>query len=182
MERLKVIKNEDEYSEITLTYGDGTSLDIWFARNLDLYFALNGKESTFIIDESNTFVYDAFDKFFTNLINCNLPYESIDKELIKKYTNYEKLVRDNKITWISDDDTKEDASILKIEKINKRFVLTFQKGKKDIDGYISVRICNSGSFYKPFNVSFMHLFHELLKINYEQVYIDEVIDLKRIKN
>ena len=182
IKRLKVIKNEDEYSDITLTYGDGTSLDIWFARNLDLYFALSGKGNTFIIDESNTFVYDAFDKFYTNLINCNLPYENIDKELIKKYTNYEKLVKDNKITWVSDDDTKEDASVLIIEKVNNSFVLTFQKGKKDIDRYISVRICNSGSYYKPFNVNFMYLFHELLKINYEQVYIDVVIDLKRIKN
>ena len=182
MERLKVIKNEDEYSDITLTYGGATSIDIWFARNLDLYFAINGEGNTFVIDESNTYVYDIFNRFYTNLINCNLPYEDMDKEFIKKYTNYEKLVTGNKITWVSDDDIKEDASVLIIEKVNNSFVLKFQKGKKDLDRYISVRICNSGSYYKPFNVNFMYLFHELLKINYEQVYIDEIIDLKRINN
>ena len=46
---------------------------------------------------------------------------------------------------------------------------------------ISVRIRNSGSFYYPFNANFMTLYHELCNLDLEQIYIDEIMDLRRIK-
>lgn len=56
------------------------------------------------------------------------------------------------------------------DKIN----ITFDKGG-------SVRIRNSGSLYQPFNTNFMTIYHDLCNLDLEQVYIDEIIDLKRIK-
>lgn len=186
MERLKVTKSEEEYPSITLSYNDEVSLSILFAGNLDLYFMLAGahKSQKFIIDESNLRVYDIFNKLYNDLINCKLPFES-DKEKLRRLTNYDLLVQNNIITWRSDDYPFDIGPSFKIEKVDEKFVITFDRGKEEeymANKYsISVRIRNSGSFYRPFNANFMTLYHELCNLDLKQMYIDEIMDLRRIK-
>ena len=186
MERLKVTKSEEEYPSITLSYNDEVSLSILFAGNLDLYFMLAGahKSQKFIIDESNIRVYDIFNKLYNDLINCKLPFDS-SKERLRRLTNYNLLVHNNVITWVCDDYPFDIGPSFKIEKVDERIVITFNRGKEDeymANKYrIPVRIRNSGSLYHPFNANFMTLYHELCNLDLEQIYIDEIIDLKRIK-
>lgn len=173
MERLSVIKNNLDYPCFTLSYNSNVLLNIWFAGNLDLYFSILGDDK-FIIDESNIRVYDIFNKLYNDLINCRLPFDYSDKERLKKLSNYDLLVHDNVITWMSDDYSCLDAPSFSISKLEDKINITFDKGS-------SVRIRNSGSLYQPFNTNFMMLYHELCNLDLEQVYIDEIIDLKRIK-
>jgi hypothetical protein len=173
MERLDVIKNNLDYPCFTLCYNNNILLNIWFAGNLDLYFSILG-DNKFIIDESNIRVYDIFNKLYNDLINCKLPFDYGDKEILKKLSNYDLLVHDNVITWMSDDYSCLDAPSFSISKLKDKINITFDKGS-------SVRIRNSGSLYQPFNTNFMMLYHELCNLDLEQVYIDEIIDLKRVK-
>lgn len=173
MERLTVIKKNLDYPCITLSYNSNVLLNIWFAGNLDLYFSILG-DNKFIIDGSNIRVYDIFNKLYNDLINCKLPFDYSDKEILKKLSNYDLLVHDNVITWMSDDYPCLDAPSFSINKWEDKINITFDKGG-------SVRIRNSGSLYQPFNTNFMTLYHELCNLDLEQVYIDEIIDLKRIK-
>lgn len=169
MERLSVIKNNLDYPCFTLSYNSNVLLNIWFAGNLDLYFSILG-DNKFIIGGSNIRVYDIFNKLYNDLINCKLPFDYSDKEILKKLSNYDLLVHDNVITWMSDDYPCLDAPSFSISKLEDKINITFDKGG-------SVRIRNSGSLYQPFNTNFMMLYH----LDLEQVYIDEIIDLKRIK-
>lgn len=186
MERLKVTKSEEEYPCITLSYNDEISLNILFANNLDLYFIFNGanKSQMFKIDESNVRVYDIFNKLYNDLIDCKLPFDS-DKERLRRLTNYSLLVQDNVITWVCDDYPFDIAPSFKIEKIDEKFIITFDRGKEEeymANKYsISVRIRNSGSLYQPFNANFMTLYHELCNLDLKQIYIDEIMDLRRLK-
>lgn len=186
MERLKVTKSEEEYPSITLSYNDEVSLSILFAGNLDLYFMLAGahKSQKFIIDESNLRVYDIFNKLYNDLINCKLPFES-DKEKLRRLTNYDLLVQNNIITWKSDDYPFDIGPSFKIEKVSDIINITFDRGKKDEyninNRRVAVRIRNSGSLYQPFNANFMKLYNELCSLDLKQIYIDEIIDLRRLK-
>lgn len=186
MERLKVTKSEEEYPSITLSYNDEVSLSILFAGNLDLYFMLAGahKSQKFIIDESNLRVYDIFNKLYNDLINCKLPFES-DKERLRRLTNYSLLVQNNIITWKSDDYPFDIGPSFKIEKVNDIINITFDRGKNDEynmnNRRVAVRIRNSGSLYQPFNTNFMKLYNELCNLDLKQMYIDEIMDLRRLK-
>ena len=186
MERLKVTKSEEEYPSITLSYNDEVSLSILFAGNLDLYFMLAGahKSQKFIIDESNLRVYDIFNKLYNDLINCKLPFES-DKEKLRRLTNYDLLVQNNIITWKSDDYPFDIGPSFKIEKVNDIINITFDRGKNDEynmnNRRVAVRIRNSGSLYQPFNTNFMKLYNELCNLDLKQMYIDEIMDLRRLK-
>lgn len=186
MERLKVTKSEEEYPSITLSYNDEVSLSILFAGNLDLYFMLAGahKSQKFIIDESNLRVYDIFNKLYNDLINCKLPFES-DKEKLRRLTNYDLLVQNNIITWKSDDYPFDIGPSFKIEKVSDIINITFDRGKKDEyninNRRVAVRIRNSGSLYQPFNTNFMKLYNELCNLDLKQIYIDEIMDLRRLK-
>ena len=186
MERLKVTKSEEENPFITLSYNDEISLNILFAGNLDLYFMLAGadKSQKFIIDESNVRVYDIFNKLYNDLIDCKLLFDS-SKERLCRLTNYSLLVQNNIITWKSDDYPFDIGPSFKIEKIDEKFIITFDRGKEEeymANKYsISVRIRNSGSLYHPFNANFMILYHELCNLDLKQIYIDEIMDLRRLK-
>ncbi len=186
MERLGIKIIAGEYPRIILYNSDEVYLEIYFANNLDLYFIFNGanKSQKFIIDESNVRVYDIFNKLYNDLIDCKLPFDS-SKERLRRLTNYSLLVQNNIITWKSDDYPFDIGPSFKIEKVDEKFVITFDRGKEEeymANKYsISVRIRNSGSFYYPFNANFMTLYHELCNLDLEQIYIDEIMDLRRIK-
>ena len=106
--------------------------------------------------------------------------------MLRRPSNYDKLVHDDMIKWSCDDYNEDVGPSFKIEKVDDEFVVTFDRGiieKQFLASKysISVRIRNSGSLYQPFNANFMRLYHELCDLDLDQVYIDEVMNLKRIK-
>lgn len=188
MERLGIKRIDGEYPKIIIYNNDKVCLEISFAGNLDLYFVLKGAniDNKIIINESNLRVYDIFNELVISLFECNLPYEVRDKNMLRRTSNYDKLVQENVIKWSCDDYSEEVGPSFKIEKAGDEFVITFDRGiieKQFLASKysISVRIRNSGSLYQPFNANFMRLYHELCDLDLDQVYIDEVMNLKRIK-
>ena len=188
MERLGIKRIDGEYPKIILYNNDKVGLEISFAGNLDLYFVLKGADidNKIIINESNLRVYDIFNQLVVSLFECNLPYEVRDKNMLRRTSNYDKLVHDDMIKWSCDDYSEKVGPSFKIEKVDDEFVVTFDRGiieKQFLASKysISVRIRNSGSLYQPFNANFMRLYHELCDLDLDQVYIDEIMNLKRIK-
>lgn len=188
MESLGIKRIDGEYPKIILYNNDKVCLEMSFAGNLDLYFVLKGAniDNKIIINESNLRVYDIFNELVISLFECNLPYEVRDKNMLRRTSNYDKLVQENVIKWSCDDYSEEVGPSFKIEKAGDEFVITFDRGiieKQFLASKysISVRIRNSGSLYQPFNANFMRLYHELCDLDLDQVYIDEVMNLKRIK-
>ena len=186
MKRLGIKIIEGEYPRIILYNSDEVYLEIYFANNLDLYFIFNGanKSQKFIIDESNVRVYDIFNKLYNDLIDCKLPFDS-SKERLRRLTNYSLLVQNNIITWKSDDYPFDIGPSFKIEKVSDIINITFDRGKEDEyninNRRVAVRIRNSGSLYQPFNTNFMKLYNELCNLDLKQIYIDEIMDLRRLK-
>lgn len=188
MKRLEITRIGEEYPKITLSHNDEVSLNILFAGNLDLYFMLAGadKSQEFIIDESNLRVYYIFNELYESLINCDLPYNVDDKNMLRRTSNYDKLVQSDIIKWSSDDYAENIGASFELKKVDNKFVITFNRGSIEKqflpDKYcISVRLRNSGSLYEPFNTNFMRLYHELCDLDLDQMYIDEIMELKRIK-
>ncbi len=212
--------NKDGLGTISLIR-DKKHLDISFAGNLDLYFTLYTptEDTTFIINKDNYPVYLLFTKLYQTIISGNIfpiDKENIIKEcelsnldyhqilLEKELQNQERisnfkakaqatgLIKNNIITWLSDDFSSEIAPYFTITKVNDYYVFEFfnnslnNASKNDLDYFFlkimqlknnhSVRIRNSGSSYEPFNVCFMKLYQELItlsQLDYEQIGIEE---------
>lgn len=90
-------------------------------------------------------------------------------------SNYNELYDDESktITWYSDETAHEVANILKIKKNEDSFRIEFYI-QPYVDGYdrelnyrncVSIRFRNSGSRYKPFNISFMKMFNAMQEID-----------------
>ena len=114
------------------------------------------------VKENNLRVYDIFNQLVVSLFECNLPYEVRDKNMLRRTSNYDKLVHDDMIKWSCDDYNEDVGPSFKIEKVDDEFVVTFDRGiieKQFLASKysISVRIRNSGSLYQPFNANFMRL-------------------------
>ena len=186
MERLGIKKIDGEYPMVILYNNDKVSLEISFEGNLDLYFVLKGADidNKVIINETNLRVYDIFNKLYNDLIDCKLPFDS-SKERLRRLTNYSLLVQNNIITWKSDDYPFDIGPSFKIEKVSDIINITFDRGKENEyninNRRVAVRIRNSGSLYQPFNANFMKLYNELCSLDLKQIYIDEVMDLRRLK-
>ena len=188
MERLGIKRIDEEYPRVILFNNDKVTLEVSFEGNLDLYFVLKGADidNKVIINETNLRVYDIFNELYESLINCSLPYEIRDKNMLRRTSNYDMLVQDKVIKWSCDDYSVDVGPFFEIAKVNDEFVITFDRGniEKQVlaSKYsISVRLRNSGSLYHPFNANFMRLYHELCDLDLDQIYIDEIGKLKRIK-
>lgn len=88
-------------------------------------------------------------------------------------------IENKTITWCSDEFNHDNTNILKIRKIDDEFELEFIpksilsgfiNGSSNI-GRVTIKFCNSGSYYAPFNVMFMRLFNKLQLV-------DDVKDIK----
>lgn len=155
------------------------------------------KNMFFTITRENGAVYSAFQDLFADIENVNVctlddilnnnyeveKYNKIYREKALKYDFYhyfELYDEENEIiTWCSDELNHDDANILKIRKIDDEFELEFIP-KSKLSGFINgslnigrvtIKFCNSGSYYAPFNVMFMRLFNKLQLV-------DDVKDLK----
>ena len=155
------------------------------------------KNMFFTITRENGAVYSAFQDLFADIENVNVctlddilnnnyeveKYNKIYREKALKYDFYhyfELYDEENEIiTWCSDELNHDDANILKIRKIDDEFelefipksiLLGFINGSSNI-GRVTIKFCNSGSYYAPFNVMFMRLFNKLQLV-------DDVKDIK----
>lgn len=203
MKRLEIEKIEENTPSVILKQDEDVSLNISFGGNLDLYFVLNGsdKQSEFVITKANYNVYKAFLNLYNNVINCKF-YEENEfmsdyerylrekhKELLMLCSNYNLLVKDGVITWLSDDFSEEVGPSFQIIKKDDSFIIKFNRGNEEkqdlwlLKHMISVRIRNSGSMYNPFNYLFMHLFRELKELDLEdrQIHIEEYVYEEKLK-
>lgn len=129
------------------------------------------------IDIKNSSVFDSFEMmpFYIQNSNYNCNTRDNEKNKLRKlmldFMKYKELynLEENTITWHSDETAYEVSNVLKIIKEKDKFNLEFsiQKHRDEYDkdfnspGYIPIRFRNSGSFYTPFNVIFMRMYHNM---------------------
>ena len=218
----------DHTGTVYLTRGT-KKLAIDFASNLDLYFTLSNykNDPTFIISKDNYPVYLIFAKLYQEIISgevypfpkeeilkkCELLNMDYHEELQDNEEFYEEdlmhfryiakktgLVKDNIITWISDEYPLEIAPLFKIIKENDNYILKFFNNSNlpSTDDFflknlphnhqISVRIRMSGSRYNPFNACFMRIYDPLMELGlskFTQIGIEEYLidkELEKEKN
>lgn len=198
MEVRKVLNEfSEEYNNIILRQ-DNKELVILFAGNLDLYMGiytgqnigLRNMSIDFYITKEDYEIYCIFDNLYKEIIEGH-PFGFDDDSGIdyKNYGEYKALVDgDNNITWISDEGPDNSADKLVMSKINEdEYKLTFVRNEieeefyfKCVDG-IAVRFRNHGSRYKPFNASFMEMYHRMQDIdeNYHQIHMEEFVYIKK---
>ena len=181
---------------------DNKKLSIVYGGNYDLYLSVNDgkilpdnrtKNIYFDITKENYQLYEAFDKMYNDIID-GFPFGRTEYGMTSNYRyryEYSRLVKNNnKIVWISDENAEDVADKLTIiKKDEDTYRLTFTRNNKPLLYgtkslfNISVRICNSGSKYDPFNCSFMQMFQDLQKIesNDNQIHFENVEYIKKLE-
>jgi len=179
-------KNNHQYDEINIKTEEG-QFEITFKNNLDLYWSYLYKgnieeieeDKIFTITKENYQLYLIFDNLYKKVIE-----KSKDPKMMFIY-NPEKLVQGKIIDWHSDDCIYEKASCIQISKEDEEYQVKFIKSKEEgLFKNFSIRICNSGSRHQPFNVLFMHLYHQLIEYepNFHQIHIEEILyEMKRVR-
>lgn len=168
-------------------------LRIIYGGNGDLYWTaydLNSETNKVIfeITQEDHELYKLFDELYESIKNhqiykvdqneldfCETEtekqklYESVKKrnQDLPSYSNYDLLYKDGVISWHSDSTTYEDANVVNISKADEKIILEFILYNKDMADEDSIRFCNSGSRYKPFNLPFMNMFNQLQEYNPE---------------
>lgn len=184
---------------------ENKKLKIIYSGNGDLYISLYNKgikyrksedKEDFLITKENYAVYSLFEELYEKITTGNI--FSKGSELFKIINNFnsDRNIRiaiekglinyDNEIEWYCDNYPKGEGDSLKIIKEEEQYRLIFKrhsnKKREDFDN-LSIRICNSGSRYLPFNCCFMDLYNGLQKIdpdNYQQ-HIEEFIYKQKVK-
>lgn len=200
---LKVKKSKYDFG-LVIAIDDGENeLDILFGGNGDLYFSpkvktieMFDKEDpiVFTINEEDVELYNAFNHLYNKIVNYepfdieenNFDFGFIDddSDYYREYDRYREypLVSSGIISWRSDEEMVENASVLNISKLNNNIILEFVKNKPEDSIYMtySIRFRNSGSSYDPFNCRFMELYQTLCQtdFDYHQITIDEYLKEK----
>lgn len=154
---------------------------------------LNQPESkSFTISKDDEYLFSLIDELYNDVKNHNIfkpnplyyyPEYTIDdiKRIKKenqrlnknikeseKYNPY-KLFQNNCIEWHCDDFDYEDGSVLRIEKLDDKYIIIIEKSKlKDLSLTYSVRLRTDGSRYHPYHMIFMRMFEELMELDIEQ--------------
>lgn len=174
-----------EETKDVLLKKDGKTLRIMYGGNQDLYMDIFGGELTknekgndtsdFVIESSDD-EYSLFEELYTSIITPRVYYMSEFSRpdrlntMLKYSSAYNELVDNGEINFYSDNIYNERANLLKITKEQDKIKLSFIANEKDPSGFgFSIRICNDGSKYQPFNVCFMHLFNSLSKSKEEEM-------------
>ena len=191
MLEIKKIQNyiNEKIFDFKITQDDKV-LNISLGGNGDLSFSINRSDYEdidhldFDITKENEELYNLFDRLYKKIVNCDIykikkenaeynneeyremmifHYEQCNKELkeSKKYLN---LVQNGTISWKSDNQLYEEASILNIHKEGDKYRLEFILRNNKKTEYIEVEISNSGSKYYPFTLPFMELYNLLQNI------------------
>ena len=185
MQEIERYKNTFDYDTFVITTDEG-SFEILFAPNGDLYWRYvntcnmleSPNEQKLLITKENYFLYELFYKLYESIKNNMVYYDYDQNDYFLTETN--NLYKDGKIVWYSDELHEEIASKLTIEKEDEIFKVIFEKSKEWYDGIpitYSIRFRNSGSRYRPFNISFMSMYNNLKKYNPEnhQIHIEEYL-------
>lgn len=181
-----------EISDIILRKGN-KSVKLFYGNNGDLYLDIFGEHNrgenglytaSFSICEEDD-VYSYFSTLIDDILNCNVLdvsdielslcetdeqkkklIESSNKcnQLLMSSDEYNELVRDEKIIWYSDNIYNERANIVEIQRNVNKIVMNFFDNPSDPAFGFSIRICNSGSKYDPFNTCFMKMFNQLQEL------------------
>ena len=169
--------NDENGKYLTLKQNNNV-LMILFGSNLDLYFSpvmnrmelfTSDKHLEFEISKEDGFLYEAFMYLYEKIIHY-IPLEEMDSKREREYQklkdSYRKypLVSNKVISWRSDEESADVASVLNISKTeDNQIKLEFIKNKPEDSLYLTyaVRFRNSGSTYDPFNLRFMELYNSL---------------------
>lgn len=205
-----MIEVEKRYNRVTKTFdillkSNDKTFKLSYEGNLDYYWLISGKHYdyvdneygyyAFVLTKENYFLYDAFDKLYSDIINAKLFDEDIlgscrsyheylkEKMRIEKWQEEEKrfsksssLVENGIITWLSDDACLDEddflsflypATYVQIKKDEDAIYLEFKiKLMKNISNIpISVRFRTNGSRYRYFYIPFALIYQSLQ--NYE---------------
>ena len=182
---VKVLKYDNEFGhQVKLDFNGDKSLEIMYGGNLDLYFIPNFyKSKKDHIFEINKLDDPDLYNIFNNLFRKVTEYKAIDNKVDNTFKKQDKLrthplVKDEMITWISDDDPEDIASQVTIFKQGDKICLFFQEGKHQ-NGFKTnaIRISTDGSRYGHFFIPFMELYSDILKqdFDYHQITIDEYL-------
>lgn len=195
MIRLRKEENWYGYYNVIVESEDGM-FEIFYSNNGDLDWSVTyigqrldiPNSYSFVITKENEYLYNSFEKLYTAIKN-NKPFSNSD--LDDKNKNIivpdNKLFKDGKIEWHSDDFVYDEASILTISKEKDIFNVEFKlSDKRNLFSTLSIMICNSGSRYYPYNATFMNMYNELLDYDYEKekmpvVSVFATDDKKKIK-
>lgn len=165
----------EEEGQMTILYASRGNGDLGWA----IFSRKSGTEHKIVIDKDNN-AYPVFDELYNTIASAKI-FEDDDVELYKKYNKslYNDLFNEKTktITWHSDNAYYECANILKIIKKDDSFHIVFSiqpsiEGKNEdtnSKNYITIRICNEGCRYYPFNLAFMEMFNKLVNIEFDEI-------------
>lgn len=148
-------RHENEgYYDLTVTDKDDKSFTMTVGGNLDLYWFPENhrKNRVFNISKEDEFTFVMFEKLF----------EAVRKNDDK----YRPVLKDNIITYISEDWPEEEANILNITKLEDLFRIEFIKNE-DTKSWsyphtgCTICFCNSGSRVPTVESQFMRMFNFL---------------------
>ena len=187
--RLKI--NED----ITLDIVFGGTGDVYWIYDNQTYF--DAKEDPMydklLITKEDIDIYNIFNELYEDLINCHIyiPNEcgftenwqeleekrcKIRNEEIKKSFRYNKLVKDNVITWYSDEEYEKIAEIVRIKKEDDNIVIEFirqstkdERGGHRLPGWYTIRFRMNGCTYEPCETVIWRHFNNLQNYQKEEI-------------
>lgn len=146
--------NAEGKYDLKITDKNGNSFFMTVGGNFDLYWLPeNHKENrVFEIDKSDKIAYSVFNQLF------NAVKKQDDK--------YLPVLKDNKITFVSEDWPEEEANVLNIIKEEESFTIKFIKNEdKENWSYphmgCTICFCNSGSRVPKVEQVFMQMFNYL---------------------
>lgn len=207
---VKVVTREEQFGKIIKITDKDNAFEIIFGANGDLYFRPcieisdlpEYKEPIiFQITKEDGFLYQQFDKLYKSIIRYqpfenifdifNLEEDNTKEEIDPDEYEYQKrkdqfreypLVQDKTISWRSDENPGDVASILNITKDDETICLEFIKNKVTdlLMMSYSIRFSNSGSRYDPYNCRFMDLYNNLCA-HYKSDNKEKSVVLEKIK-
>ncbi|MGN0787806.1 MAG: hypothetical protein ACI4L6_01905 [Candidatus Onthoplasma sp.] len=150
----KQTRDDKGYYDLKISDKNGKSFIMTVGGNLDLYWIPeNHKENrVFEIDKDDKITFSVFEQLF------NAVKKNDDK--------YRPILKDNTITFISEDWHEDEANILNIKKIRDAFIIEFIKNENEQSWSLPHRgcvicFCNSGSRVPKVESLFMRMFNFL---------------------
>lgn len=168
MIEIEKIVNGAGYEEFTIRTNEGSFI-ITFQGTLDLYWQCDyeglisetDKTKTFTIAKENYFLYSLLDEVYNSVKEID-PFgerhlkeeKTFNSELsCENEYNPERLFKDGKVEWHSDDFPYDLASIVSIEQSDEEYKIVFTKSKnwENIRSSFAVRFRTNGSRYEYFH-------------------------------
>jgi len=150
----KMLRGEKDYYDLKITDKNGISFIMTVGGNCDLYWIPENHKINrrFEIDKTDEIGFAVFNQLF--------------KAVKKNDNEYLPVLKDNVITFISEDWHPDEANVLKITQKDNEFVIDFIKNEnREAWSYphrgCAICFCNSGSKVPKVETLFMQLFLKL---------------------